>query len=121
MFKRIANDGRILLALYAGTVLFGTIGLYVLEPVGLMDAFYWASTTMTTTGYGDIAPKSAGGKWFAICFQQFGIVIVLALTIAWVLGKANPDLFSHEEQVDADEDRETIKAEIRALREDLKK
>jgi voltage-gated potassium channel len=119
MFKKIANDGRILLTLYLATLAVGTLGMVVFEKAGLVDSFYWASTTITSTGYGDIAPKTPEGRLFAVLFQQFGIVIVLALTIAWVLGKVNADLFSHEEQVDADEDRETIKAEIRALREEL--
>lgn len=121
MFKKIANDGRILLAIYATTLWIGTLFFKILEKVSWLDAFYWASTTITSTGYGDIAPKTDGGKMFAILFQQVGIVLVLALTIAWVLGKVNQDIFSHDEQIDADQDRETIKAEIRALREDLKK
>lgn len=121
MFKTIANDGRVLLGIYAATLWIGTVFFKATEQVRWLDAFYWASTTITSTGYGDIAPKTDAGKVFAVLFQQFGIVIVLALTIAWVLGKVNADLYSHDEQEDADEDRETIKAEIRALREDLKK
>lgn len=114
MFKKIANDGRMLLVVYLATVAVGTFGLYFLEPVHFVDALYWASTTMTTTGYGDVAPKTAAGKTFAILFQQWAIVIVLALTIAWVLGKVNKDAFTDEEQ-------ESIKAEIHALREELRK
>jgi len=121
MFKRIANDGRLLLSLYIFTLSIGASGFMWLEGTSLLDSYYWASTTITSTGYGDIAPKTDNGKLFAMFFQQFGIVIVLALTIAWVLGKVNKDLFSHEEQEDADNDRETIKAEIRALREELLK
>lgn len=121
MFKKIANDGRILLGLYIFTLSIGATGFMWLEGTDLTDSYYWASTTMTSTGYGDIAPKTEHGKLFAMAFQQFGIVIVLALTIAWVLGKVNHDLFSHDEQVDAENDRETIKAEIAEIKEMLKK
>jgi voltage-gated potassium channel len=121
MFKQIANDGRILLGVYGMTLLLGTSGFRLFEgdAYSFIDCLYWSSTTITSTGYGDIAPKTDGGKIFAVLFQQIGIVIVLALTIAWVLGKVNADLFSHEEQEDAEQDRETIKAEIHALREEL--
>jgi voltage-gated potassium channel len=119
MFKKIANDGRILLGLYAFTLLVAAVGFGATEGAGMIDSFYWASTTITSTGYGDFAPKTDAGKLWAVFVQQFGIVIVLALTIAWVLGKVNKDLFSHEEQEDAENDRETIKAELRALRQEL--
>jgi hypothetical protein len=119
MFKKIANDGRILLCVYFVTITIGVVGMIVFENTNLVDACYWASTTITSTGYGDVIPKTDEGKIFAILFQQFGIVIVLALTIAWVLGKVNHDLFSHDEQVDAENDRETIKADIVKIKEFL--
>jgi voltage-gated potassium channel len=119
MFKKIVNTGWILLCIYLGTIGVGVAGMMTLEGAEFIDALYWASTTITSTGYGDIAPKTDAGKLFAVAFQQWGIVIVLALTIAWILGKVNQDLFSHDEQVDADEDRETIKADTRILRDEI--
>lgn len=121
MFKKIANDGRLLLAIYVGTLNVMALGFHAIEktPWTLLECYYWASSTITTVGYGDIAPKTDAGKMFAIVCQQWGIVIVLALTIAWVLGKVNKDLYTHEEQVDDDMDRETIKAELVAIKEML--
>jgi voltage-gated potassium channel len=34
---------------------------------------YWAITTMTTVGYGDITPKSAEGKVLAVVVMLVGI------------------------------------------------
>lgn len=98
MFKKIANDGRILLVLYTLTVAIGVAGLMGFEHYKFIDALYGASTTITTAGFGDIVPKTDSGKLFIVAYQQFGIVIVLALTISWVLGKVNPDLFTDTEQ-----------------------
>ncbi|XP_045208612.2 potassium voltage-gated channel protein Shaw-like [Mercenaria mercenaria] len=45
-------------------------------PVG----WYWALVTMTTVGYGDIAPKTAVGRVMA-CLCAFSGIILLALTV----------------------------------------
>lgn len=119
MIKRIANDGFLVMALCLTTLIFGMVGIIVFADIKGIDALYWASTTMTTVGYGDVTPKTTGGKIFTICFQMWSIIIVLPLTIAWILGKVNSDLYSHNEQVDADNDRETIKADIQAIKDML--
>ena len=119
MFKKIANSGQAMLLLYGFTFAIGSYTFYFMERTSLIDAYYWASTSMTTIGYGDVTAKTDAGKLFTIFFQQWSIIIIIPLTIAWVLGKVNKDAFTDSEQVDADEDRETIKAEIRALREEL--
>jgi len=36
------------------------------QPVGLIDALYYASVTVTTTGYGDITPVTTGARLAAI-------------------------------------------------------
>ena len=46
-----------------------TRGGYVDEtgrPIGLVDALYYASVTVTTTGYGDIAPVTTGARLTAL-------------------------------------------------------
>ncbi|XP_053372767.1 potassium voltage-gated channel protein Shaw-like [Mercenaria mercenaria] len=42
--------------------------------------WYWALVTMTTVGYGDIAPKTAVGRVMA-CLCAFSGIILLALTV----------------------------------------
>jgi voltage-gated potassium channel len=112
------NDGRYLIAIYLGSILIMGTMFNMLEATNWLDGYYWASTTMTTTGYGDISAHTDAGKIFTMIVQQWSIVC-LALTISWVVGKANKDLYTHEEQVDDDMDRETIKAELLAIKEML--
>ena len=40
------------------------------------DAFYWASCTLTTVGYGDIYPISATGRVISIISSVVGIAII---------------------------------------------
>lgn len=49
------------------------------------NCFYWAITTMTTVGYGDIAPNSPFGKFIA-CLTMFCGILLLALPVIVVGG-----------------------------------
>jgi voltage-gated potassium channel len=40
------------------------------------DALWWAMSTTTTVGYGDIAPQTGAGRLLASCLMLFGIGLV---------------------------------------------
>ena len=46
----------------------------------LLDGMWWAVTTMTTVGYGDIAPGTTGGRVLAIVVMVLGIGFMAILT-----------------------------------------
>jgi voltage-gated potassium channel len=54
------------------------------------DALWWASTTVTTVGYGDRFPVTAEGRLVAVVLMLVGIGLVGSVTAAvaaWILGR----------------------------------
>lgn len=63
------------------TVGFGGVLFARVEPrVGLADGLYWAVTTATTTGYGDIVPTTDTGKALAVFLMLIGAAFLAILT-----------------------------------------
>ncbi|TYH30487.1 hypothetical protein ES288_A01G099400v1 [Gossypium darwinii] len=90
-------------------ILSGTIFLYKVENLGLVDSFYCVCSTITTLGYGDKSFSTEGGRIFAvfwilastICLAQFFLYVAEVNTenrqralVKWVLGRrtTNVDL-----------------------------
>ncbi len=46
------------------------------EIANFLDALYWATTALTTVGYGDIYPRSDMGKIISMVSSLFGIAII---------------------------------------------
>jgi ABC-type amino acid transport substrate-binding protein len=47
---------------------------------GIGHGIWWAMVTMTTVGYGDKAPKTFGGRIFALIWMIFSVVFVASFT-----------------------------------------
>ena len=68
----------VLIAIAVGTVVFRQ-----LEGWSILDSLYLTAQTVTTVGFGDIAPRTVAGRLFATFFMLVGVGIVLyALTSA---------------------------------------
>lgn len=59
----------------------------------LPDALWWASTTVTTVGYGDRYPTTTGGRLIAVGLMVVGIAllgVVTAAVAAWFVQRLRP-------------------------------
>ena len=55
---------------------------HILEGWSYLDAFYFTVVSMATVGYGDLAPKTSGGRLFTIAFLVVGIGVFVLLVSA---------------------------------------
>jgi voltage-gated potassium channel len=81
----------------------------------LGDALWWATTTVTTVGYGDLSPVTPMGKLVAVALMIGGIALVGSVTAtlaSWIVRRVA--------QEDAAEEVAT-RAQIEELREEIRR
>jgi uncharacterized membrane protein len=71
------EDYRDLLYTSALIILLGTFVYHFLEGWGYLDSLYFSVVTLTTIGYGDLAPKTDMGKIFTIFYIIIGLAMIL--------------------------------------------
>ncbi|RLE21995.1 MAG: hypothetical protein DRJ50_08340 [Actinobacteria bacterium] len=67
---------KILTAAALGLVALGTVIYRILEDWSWVDAFYFSVVTVTTVGFGDLAPSTDGGKLFTVAYIVTGVSII---------------------------------------------
>jgi voltage-gated potassium channel len=81
--------------LLASAILLAVVGVVLIDRdgyrdvnedgVGFIDAFYYATVTLSTTGYGDIAPSSAAARLVNVLFVAPARVLFLIILVGTTL------------------------------------
>lgn len=100
------------------TVLFGAIGMYLVEPgnpnaniKNLDDAFWWAVSTVSTVGYGDVYPVTSEGRIIATLTMFAGIGI-LGTFISTIGARLISEKLKQEAPTVIDDTKRVIKSHI---------
>jgi voltage-gated potassium channel len=83
----------VLLAVF-GAVLVGTIVFHVLEGWSILDSLYVTVQTVTTVGFGDLAPRTPFGRAFAVVFMMASVGLVLYALTSTVQSIVHSELFA---------------------------
>jgi voltage-gated potassium channel len=71
-----------LFVVLGGGAAFSAVESTAEQPLSTWDGVWWAVTTVTTVGYGDVYPETDGGRVIAIVVMLAGIGFVALLTAA---------------------------------------
>lgn len=78
-------------ALALFTVFYGSVFYHVVEGFSWIDSVYFAVITLTTVGYGDLAPQTNIGKLFTIYYILNGFGIIYAYINSLYSKQANKE------------------------------
>jgi voltage-gated potassium channel len=87
--------------IYLAILLAASLLFMALEARTCAESFYWAATTATSTGYGDVTPRTVAGQLLAAVLMHISIFGIAPLIIVRLIDRLNEnrDAFTHEEQV----------------------
>jgi voltage-gated potassium channel len=86
--------------LYGALLLVSALFFAAFEERAFFESLYWAATTATSTGYGDISAKTTGGMIISVILMHASIFVVAPLIVVRLIERLNENRheFTHEEQ-----------------------
>jgi voltage-gated potassium channel len=108
------------------TALGGGAAFAAAEDVDIFDGVWWAVTTMSTVGYGDLTPETTVGRLVAMFAMVVGIgflsLLIGAVSERFVSASVEDEVVAVEHGVEEDVDRarDDLLAEIRAIGDRLR-
>jgi voltage-gated potassium channel len=85
---------RIVLMAVVGAIALGTVVFHLVEGWSILDSLYVTVQTVTTVGFGDLAPRTTLGRAFATFFMMVGVGIVLYSLTSVVQAIVHSELFA---------------------------
>src|SRR3982751_2937492 len=85
---------RLVFLAVLGAMALGTLVFHVLEGWSILDSLYVTAQTVTTVGFGDLAPRTFSGRAFATVFMMAGVGVVLYALTSTVQSIVHSELFS---------------------------
>ena len=61
-------------------------------PSTMSNAMYFAISTHTTTGYGDVTPKTTVGRWVAFA-HMMTVWLLITVATSWTFDRSTTELF----------------------------
>jgi len=119
--RMFSPDGVRAAAFFAAyTVVAGGLTFAVVEKdTTALDGLYWAVTTVTTVGYGDLSPQSDAGRAIAVVVMLTGIGFVALLTGAIAQRFLAPQIKEVEQEVSLEE--QELLSEVREIGQRLQR
>ena len=85
---------RIVLVAVLAAIALGTVVFHLLEGWSILTSLYVTVQTVTTVGFGDVTPQTAGGRAFATVFMVLGVGVVLYALTSTVQSIVHSELFA---------------------------
>ena len=104
-------------AVLSGLIIGGTVFSLIEPDTRVIDGIWWAFVSMTTVGYGDIAPKTTAIRMLATFVILTGIAATAILTAALAGRIAEARLSASGLTLDLDDDFDEIAHRISQLKE----
>ncbi len=98
------------MVLYSIIILMASTGFTYFEGLPFLKSLWLSFVTATSTGYGDISPKTLGGQITAVALMHATIFIVIPLAVARILSVVLQDRNAF-----TDEEQEEMKSILRQL------
>lgn len=86
--KRFITTNLLIYGVFTSLYMYFGMKEHFDTPNTLSNAMYYAATTHSTTGYGDITPKTPIGKMLATA-HMFCVWILIAIATSWAFDKSD--------------------------------